>query len=161
MLSGERSQRGFTYLAALILVALMGGGLAAYGEMASHAQQREKEAELIWIGNQFREAIGLYYQRSPGMVKRYPETLEALLDDRRFLTRQRYLRRLYVDPITGSADWGLVPAAEGGIKGVHSPSVGTPIGAADAKGRPGGSYREWHFLYEPAFVSTSGERRPE
>jgi len=146
MRSGSRRQRGFTYLAALILVALLGGGLAAYGEMASHARQREKEAELIWIGNQFREAIGLYYQRSPGAVKRYPEELEDLLDDRRFLARQRYLRRIYADPMTGKAAWGLVQAPEGGVAGVYSLSEGVPAKIAVFGAQ---SYRERQFVYQP------------
>lgn len=121
-------QRGFTYLAALILVALMGAGLAAYGEVASHARQREQRAELAWIGGQFRQAIGLYYQRSPGTAKRYPESLEHLLEDRRFLSRQRYLRRIYADPFSGKAQWGLVPAPQGGIMGVYSLAAGRAAG---------------------------------
>ncbi|MGB3934164.1 MAG: type II secretion system protein, partial [Burkholderiales bacterium] len=110
-------QRGFTYLAALFFVAVAGLGLAVTGELWSHARQREKETELAWVGQQFRQAIGLYYQRSPGAVKRYPERLEDLLEDKRYLTVQRYLRRVYADPITGKADWGLVPAPGGGIMG--------------------------------------------
>jgi type II secretory pathway pseudopilin PulG len=140
-----RQQRGFTYLAILFFVAVAGLGLAATGEFWSHARQREKEAELIWIGEQFRQAIGLYYQRSPGAAKRYPEKLEDLLEDRRFQTVQRYLRRIYPDPVTGAPDWGLVPAPGGGIMGVHSLSSVRPVRTA----RPGGSYREWQFIYEP------------
>jgi len=88
-------------------------------------RQREKEAELIWIGNQFREAIGLYCQRSSGSVKRYPEKLEDLLEDRRFLNRQRYLRKIYADPVSAKAEWGLVQAPEGGIAGVYSLADGS------------------------------------
>lgn len=134
MPSGRRAQTGFTYLMALMLVAVLGTGLAAYGEAASRARDREKLAELRWIGNQFREAIGLYYQRSPGTAKTYPARLEDLLADSRFLSRQRYLRRLYRDPFTGKADWGLVPAPQGGILGIYSL----------ADGRPGGE-----FVYVP------------
>lgn len=148
----RRAQRGFTYLAAMVLVALLGAGLAAYGETWTHAQQRAKEAELIWIGNQFREAIALYYQRTPGAAKRFPQTLEDLLEDKRFLSAQRYLRRIYLDPLTGKADWGLVPAPGGGIAGVYSRAEGRSIG----RGRNGGeelaegaSYQQWKFRYDP------------
>ena len=44
-------------MGALILVAVMGAGLAAYGGLASHAVQRDKEAELLFRGNQYRQAI--------------------------------------------------------------------------------------------------------
>lgn len=157
MRSGSRrnAQHGFTYLAAMILVTALGTGLAAYGETWVHAQQREKEAELLWIGDQFREAIGLYYQRTPGAAKRYPPRLDDLVEDKRFLTRQRYLRRIYPDPFTGKAEWGLVQAPEGGIAGVYSLSEGRSIGRAVIG--PGGAktlsegvaYREWRFTYEP------------
>lgn len=121
MASGSR-QRGFTYLYALLLVAVSGAALASFAGAWSHAREREKEAELRWAGNQFRQAIGLYYERSPGGVKRFPDRLEDLLEDRRFLTTQRYLRRIYADPTTGRADWELLPAPGGGFKGVRSPS---------------------------------------
>lgn len=149
MRSGRRQNRenGFTYVGALILVALVGGGLAAYGELASHARQREKERELVWVGNQFREAIGLYYERTPGAVKRFPERLEDLLEDRRFLTRERYLRKIFADPITGKAHWGLKRSPEGGIAGVYSLSDGVVHNLSTYSGL---SYRELQFKFEPA-----------
>lgn len=119
MASGSR-QRGFTYLTALLLVAVSGAALASFAGAWSHAREREKQAELRWVGGQFRQAIGLYYQRSPGTAKRYPERLEDLLEDKRFLTTQRYLRRIYPDPTTGKAQWAFVTAPGGGIKGVRS-----------------------------------------
>lgn len=145
MSSGRQGkQSGFTYVFALLLVALTGAGAAAIAETWSHARQREKEAELVWIGNQFRQAIGLYYQRSPGTVKRYPEKLDDLLDDRRFLSMQRYLRRLYPDPMTGKGDWQIVPAPGGGIMGIHSRSPRRPARGAEAN-----TYAEWKFVYAP------------
>jgi hypothetical protein len=70
----------------------------------------------------------LYFQRSPGTAKRYPARLGDLLEDRRFLSRQRYLRRIYVDPMTGKAEWGLVQAPQGGVMGVYSLAEGKPRG---------------------------------
>src|SRR5262245_31243619 len=119
MAIGSR-QRGFTYLAALLLVAVGGASLAAFAAAWSDLRQREKVAELRWVGGQFRQAIGLYYERSPGGVKRFPEKLEDLLEDKRFLTTQRYLRRLYPDPLTGKSDWELVLDSGSGISGVRS-----------------------------------------
>lgn len=146
-------QRGFTYLAALVIVASLGGGLAAYGGLASNAQQREREAELKWVGNQFREAIGLYYQRTPGSVKRYPQRLEDLLLDRRFLAPPRYLRRIYRDPMTGKTEWGLVQAPEGGIAGVYSlsdtRSIRTFSTGPMATIAGNAAYPDWRFVYEP------------
>jgi hypothetical protein len=136
----------------MIFVAMLGGGLAAYGGTWSHAQQRAREAELVWIGNQFREAIGLYYQRTPGAAKRFPARLEDLLDDRRMLSRQRYLRRVYRDPLTGDTDWGLIEAPGGGIAGVYSLASGSSLGGVRLGSTylPNGvSYRDWRFVYVP------------
>jgi len=141
MNSGKR-QRGFTYLVALLTVATTGIALAATAEVWSHARQREKEVELMWVGNQFKEAIGLYYQRTPGSVKRYPEKVEDLLEDRRHLGIHRYLRRVYPDPITGRSEWGLVPAPDGGIMGVYSLSSAHPVREKET-----GRYDEWKFIY--------------
>ena len=150
MTSGK-NQHGFTYLTALLLVAVMTTAVAAAVEAWSHARQREKEAELIWIGNQFKQAIGQYYQRSPGTIKRYPQKLNDLIEDRRFVVVQRYLRRVYVDPMTGKTDWQLIRAPMGGIMGVHSASPGSAMRLRDSSLR----YVDWKFLYEPP-VSRNG-----
>ena len=144
-MSSGSGQRGFTYLAALLLVAVSGAALAAGAELWSHARQREKEAELLWIGNQFKQAIGLYYHRSPGSVKRYPQKLEDLLEDRRHLNTARYLRKIYTDPLTGKAEWGVIPAPGGGIAGVYSLSAARPIRQVDGAH----SYADWRFTYLP------------
>lgn len=155
MRSGKHP-RGFTYLTALFLVAALGAGLAVTGEIWSHARQRDKEAELLWIGNQFKQAIGLYYQRSPGAVKRYPEKLEDLLEDKRYLTMQRYLRKIYNDPIIGKPHWGLVVAPGGGIMGIHSLAEGSPVNSRAQAGAA--SYRDWRFEYLPP---STGQSNPE
>lgn len=144
-MSSCNRQTGFTYLTALCLVAGVGATLGAIGELWSQARQREKEAELIWIGNQFKQAIGSYYEGSPGAVKRYPEKVEDLLEDRRFLTVRRHLRRLYPDPTTGKADWTVIASPTGGLMGVASTSALQPL--RGIRGPSGNS--EWRFVYEP------------
>jgi type II secretory pathway pseudopilin PulG len=161
MPSGNRRERGFTYLAMLLAVALIGIGLSAAAEVWSQSRQREKEQELLFIGDQFRRAIGLYYERTPGSVRRYPQRLEELLEDDRYLTRQRYLRRIFADPITGEREWGIVVAPEGGIMGVFSRSADRPLKTANFseadKAFEGASrYSQWRFTYEPASIPLRG-----
>jgi len=148
-------EKGFTYLALLIAVAVGGAVLAAVGELASHAQQRDKEAELLFAGHQIRNAITAYYDRSPGGAKTYPMKLEDLLQDPRMPTVQRYLRKVYRDPMTGSKEWGVVEGPGGGIMGVYSRSESRPLKSGhfsygdesfiDAK-----AYKEWKFTHSPA-----------
>jgi len=154
-----RAERGFTYLGMLVIVALMGFGLAAFGELYSHAAQREKERELLFVGNQFRDAIASYYNKSPG-AKAYPKKLEDLVEDRRFPMPQRHLRRVYRDPMTGKSDWALVDAPGGGFMGVHSLSEETPIksgdfSAKDASFEDAENYTKWMFTYSPTGLANS------
>jgi hypothetical protein len=146
-------QGGVTYLAVLFFVAASSAMLAATAVIWSHERQRQKEQELIWIGNQFREAIGLYYQRTPGAVKRYPEKLEDLLEDRRYLTTARYLRQVYRDPMTGKAQWGLISAPGGGFMGIRSLSQSEAIKTIERQsdGTSAGAARhsDWIFTYLP------------
>src|SRR5882762_9298819 len=52
--------RGFTYLTVLFIVAILMGGLALVGEVWDTWAKREKEADLLFVGNQYRRAIQLY-----------------------------------------------------------------------------------------------------
>jgi type II secretory pathway pseudopilin PulG len=147
----RRACRGFTYLTAIFVVALMGAGYAKIGEMWQTSSAREKEAQLMYVGNQYRRAIERYYLSGP---KRYPTTLEDLLKDARMPTTQRYLRQLYPDPITGSAQWAIVKAPDGGIMGVYSRSEAEPIKKANFKlsqrdFEVAKTYADWKFIYAP------------
>lgn len=148
------AQRGLTYLALLFWVALSGIALAATGSLWSVERQREKEEELLFVGGQIRAAIGSYYQRSPGLVKRYPSKLEDLLLDNRYLNIQRHLRQKFADPMTHEANWGLIMAPEGGIMGVHSLHDGQTMkrsgfALADAALEGKERYTQWQFVYRP------------
>ncbi|RKQ55436.1 type II secretory pathway pseudopilin PulG [Vogesella indigofera] len=146
-------QRGFTYLGLLVLIAVIGWMLAATGEVWSTVQQRQREQELLFVGNQYREAIRLYYERSPAAAKRYPPTLADLLLDKRYPTVQRYLRQLYPDPMTSKPQWGLLRAPDGGIAGVYSLGGGVPFKVdqfeqRDAAFKGARSYARWQFSYQ-------------
>jgi type II secretory pathway pseudopilin PulG len=122
---------GFTYLWLLILVALMGLATTLVASVHATASRSEKEAELLSIGRQFQRALISYHSviTSEG-VGNYPESLEELLEDKRGLVTRRHLRKIYVDPMTGRAEWGLVRVG-GRIVGVHSLSDTTPVKQAN------------------------------
>jgi type II secretory pathway pseudopilin PulG len=146
----RREQGGFTYLTVLFIVAILGGGLALVGQMWQTVAKREKEAELLFIGHQYRKAIERYFLSGP--QRQYPRTLEELLKDPRRPGAERYLRKLYPDPVTGAAEWGLVKAPDGGILGVHSLSTDKPLKLAGFKLRDAGferaqTYADWKFIH--------------
>lgn len=133
---------GFTYLLLLWWVALSGVMLMALGESWTSQSQRDREAELVYRGDQIRLAIEAYASTpvSDG-VSRLPQKLEDLLEDRRTGELRRHLRQIWRDPITRRLEWGVVRDANG-ITGVHSLSRQQPMRAPPGVTR----YDEWRFM---------------
>jgi type II secretory pathway pseudopilin PulG len=145
-------ERGFTYLSALFFLAVLSGGLALAGEEWQTTAAREKEAELLQIGGEYRKAIERYYLLG---ARVYPRSLGDLLKDPRQPGTVRHLRRLYPDPLTPSGEWGLLKAPDGGIAGVFSLSSNRPFkasgfGIRDRAFEGAKMYSDWKFTYEPA-----------
>ena len=147
-----RRQAGFAFLFTLLLVALLGLGLVLASELDSTLARRERELALLQIGHEFRQALARYAGGRPGVAGgAYPLRLDDLVLDPRGLKPVRHLRRLYPDPITGGADWGLVRAG-GRIVGVYSLSSAQPLrqdgfDADDASFKGSSRYRDWVFLH--------------
>ena len=161
---GVKKQRGFTYLAFLLFIAIAGAGLAAYGELASFGAQREKETELLFRGGQYREAIASYYKKE----QRYPAKLADLLEDKRYPMPVRHLRKLYKDPITGG-DMAIVEVpGGGGVMGVYSRSEDEPVksGNFSAKNQAFAElpadearrYSDWKFIHSPPGLSPAVDK---
>ena len=160
-------QAGFTYVGLLIAVVFVGLGAVGWARLLASADRADREAELLFVGRQFRQAIQSYVKAGPGQ---YPSTLEDLVRDPRTPAIRRHLRRVFVDPITNKAEWGLVAAPEGGIMGVYSLSPRTPMKRAnvdpdvtlpaaiqgasspEAVTQPATeySYQDWKFIYRPS-----------
>lgn len=143
---------GVGYLFMLLVVFLLSLGVGKAVDVYSTSAQREREAELVHIGSMYREAIKDYYLSAPNGQHRYPAQLEDLLKDSRHLVTRRYLRRLYLDPMTAKAFTPLM-APKGGIWGVASTSAQSPIRGATPVGATSGEvaakqYSGWKFVYE-------------
>jgi type II secretory pathway pseudopilin PulG len=143
-----RRQGGFTYLGVLFMVGLLALTASAASAVWATVQQREDERQLVFAGRQLQLAIERYRLQAHGNDAHYPRELADLLRDPRVPGVRRFLRQLYVDPMTGRRDWGLVRLADGGIVGVHSRSgrkaFGGPSSAPGVSG--GATYREWRFI---------------
>lgn len=145
-------QSGFAYVWILLGVALLGLGMALAAEGEAVATQRVKEQELLSIGRQFRAALRSYTEtRGVPEMGQYPKTLEDLLQDPRSGVTRRHLRKIFVDPMTGVAQWGLVRAGDR-IVGVHSLSTASPLTQQRIESdgfllEPRGQYRDWVFSY--------------
>ncbi|MBY0468421.1 MAG: hypothetical protein K2Q07_05540 [Burkholderiaceae bacterium] len=154
----------------LFLVSVLSITAAAAGAVWSVAKQREDERELVFIGRQFEAAIERYRAATNDPARPYPQALEELLHDDRRPVPVHHLRRLYVDPMTGDSNWGLIRLPDGGIVGVHSLSVRKPYPrsfvVAGFSHPSSISYREWKFVAPSAvdmvaaLVSANAETLP-
>jgi type II secretory pathway pseudopilin PulG len=148
-------ERGVVLLVLLLALALGGIALMAAADVWSLARQRAQEQELLFVGEQYRQAIQRYYFAAPpGASRTLPLGLQDLLEDDRYPVPVRHLRRLYPDPITGGGEWGLLRVGER-IAGIYSLSDKEPIKRA---GFPPGyqhfsdraAYRDWVFAISPS-----------
>ena len=150
MPTGKSAQSGFTYLLVLMLIALIGMGLAAAGTLWRTESQRDREADLLFIGDQYRQAIRSYYELDPGQP-RLPQSIDDLLEDNRRPNIVRHLRRAYRDPLTSGAFAPIRDPNTKGIIGVYSPAPGQPFktdgfSSKDAAFKGAKSYAEWRFV---------------
>src|SRR5688572_28239447 len=100
---------GFIMVALLIGIAISAIWMTALLPSWHQEQTRDREAELIFRGEQYARAIYLYRQRNNQAP---PPNVDTLVS-------QRYLRKKYLDPMTGN-DFLII----GGITAVNSPPGG-------------------------------------
>ena len=122
-----RAENGFVYLWALFAVALAGIVMAGTGQVWQVKAQREKEAQLLYVGEEFRKAIMSYYNTG---TRQFPESLEDLLQDKRSPNIKRHLRKIYLDPVTNTAEWGLIEESSPGSN--VTPNASAPPGNSPA-----------------------------
>ena len=147
-----RNASGFTYVALLAAIVILGISMGAAGKYWSFVMQREKEEELLFRGEQYRLAIERYYRALPGRSA-YPPSIEELLKDSRTPSGKRHLRQAYKDPLTGE-DFEVVrdQTKLNRITGVYSKSDKEPLKKAgfpeqypDFENKK--AYNEWKFVY--------------
>jgi general secretion pathway protein G len=109
------SESGLTLVELIITVAIVAILATAALPVARFQVKREKERELRRALWEMRDAIDKYKDaadRGGFQIKidtmGYPPDLETLVDGVDVQAKKvRFLRRIPVDPMTGSSDWGL------------------------------------------------------
>lgn len=146
-----RRQRGFAYLVLLLAIALLGLTASASISLGAAMARRDAERQLLAMGLEFQQALRSYSGISAAAPSgRGPRTLEDLLKDPRVPGTRRHLRQVYVDPLTGRAEWGLLRDPQGHIVGVHSLAMGKPLQRTGfepllANFEQAESYEQWIF----------------
>lgn len=148
-------QPGFTYIALLILLAIIALASTATVTVGKVMSRRSAETELLRIGDEYRAALISYANSTPAGQQITPRKLEDLLRDPRYPEPRRHLRKIYVDPITGKAEWHLIMLQTGnGIIGITSTSTNRPIKISNFSSpyesfAGAQSYMEWRFMRAP------------
>jgi type II secretory pathway pseudopilin PulG len=101
-LGGQGNQRGYAMAALLVSIGVMTLMMSVLMPVWRHQAQREKEAELVFRGEQYARAINLYTRKMGGA--NYPPTLDILV-------QQRFLRKKYKDPMTKDGEFEVITAA--------------------------------------------------
>lgn len=91
------AEDGYTLLAVVFLMAAVALALSVAAPVVSRQIQRDRERETMERGKQYIRAIQLYYRK----FHAYPPSIDALIETNNI----RFLRKRYVDPMTGHDDW--------------------------------------------------------
>jgi hypothetical protein len=132
--SADRNpESGYTLLIALLIVATILLITAAAAPNIYIEGRRERDEEMIWRGQQYVRAIGLYYKK----FGHYPHTIDDLVKSDNQI---RFLRQAYPDPMnTDDGSWRLIYVGPGGVlinsvMYTNIAQVGLPMGTNAALG---------------------------
>jgi len=122
----------------MILLALFTIALAVALPKMAIEVQHDRDLETMHRGKQYVRAIQLYYRK----FNAYPPNLDALVKTNDI----RFLRKKYIDPTTGKADWKPIASCQNktpiamGFFGqpLGPPGCGPGIGTGVTGGLPGG-----------------------
>jgi len=129
-------QAGFTYVGLIVLVAIIGLVGAAALKVDALLRRAAAERELLEIGAAFSAALRSYADATPPGQPQQPPTLKELLKDPRFPGTRRHLRKIFVDPVSGRAEWGIVyTGGDTGVLAVYSLSNAKPLKQANFDAR--------------------------
>lgn len=127
-------------MAALLVVLAVMSVLSSVALPAwRHAAQREREAELIFRGEQYARAVMLYQRRTPGA---WPPDVDTLVEG-------RFLRRAYRDPMTADGEFRLVLQSE--LAAPSGPGASGGTAGDDADGEAGAGTRRSGARERPGF----------
>lgn len=124
-----RQEKGFTYIALLALIAVWSISLCLTVEVFEKKRQREIHTQLVWVAKQYTHAIESYYYSASADKRKLPNTLDELLEDKRFYPPARHLRSIYIDETNSGFDLKPIQTDQGLI------GVKTFFQASDLKGK--------------------------
>lgn len=105
--AGRNPESGYVLLLVFAMAAIVAVTLYMQVPRVAFEAQRDREELLMDRGHEYIRAITLFVHK----FNRFPATMDELENT----NRTRFLRRRYVDPMTGKADWRILHAGPGGV----------------------------------------------
>lgn len=99
-------QAGYAVIVVVLLLALVAIALTAAAPHVLTQGRREREEELIFRGEQYRRAIGLFNRK----FGRLPLSLDELL----YTSQLSFLRRAWPDPMSAKGEWRVIRVGPSG-----------------------------------------------
>jgi len=103
----RNSESGYVLLLIFAMAAVLAITLYTEVPRVAFEAQRDKEQLLIDRGQEYQRAVTLFVHK----FNRFPTSMEELENT----NGQRFLRRRFVDPMTGKKEWRLIHAGPGGV----------------------------------------------
>lgn len=139
--------RGYAMAALLVGMSVMAVLMGALLPVWTTLAKREKEAELIFRGNQYARAVALFQRKFANAA---PPSIDVLVE-------QRFLRKKYKDPITNDdfqplyANQPTMPGAPGAPGASSGPGAGGTQAGGQQRGTPAAPAGQ---VLQPGFGAT-------
>jgi len=119
------SEEGYMLVAVIFMLTIFLLTMTIAAPQIKKEIQRDRDIETMHRGKQYIRAIRLYYRK----FNAYPPSIDALVKTNEI----RFLRKKYVDPTTGKAEWKPIAFGQNKCPVVYG-FFGQPIGGASIAG---------------------------
>ncbi len=142
-------QAGYAVIVVVLLLALVAIALTAAVPSVLTQGRREREVELIFRGEQYRRAIGLFNRK----FGRLPLSLDELL----YTSQLSFLRRAWPDPMSSKGEWRVIRVGPSGeMIGSVTGRVGPNPQALAGSGQGTSGTTQEQAQQSPSSASASG-----
>jgi len=137
-----RRDRGYAMAALLVVLAAMAVAMTVAMPAWRQAAKREKEAELVFRGEQYVRAIRLFQRK---YAAAYPPNIDTLV-------KGKFLRKKYKDPMTEDGEFqvlyvGMMAPGQGG-RGAMTPGGAQPGGVQSGAAGRGDTSTTFTFTFD-------------
>jgi type II secretory pathway pseudopilin PulG len=122
-------ESGYILLAVMLVLMIMLIALSIEAPRIAQQIKREKEEELVHRGKDYATAVKRFVHKNGGQ---YPTSIEQLENTNHI----RFLRKKYIDPMTGESEWKMVHVGEAQIN-IPAPNPGLSGGGGQNPGLSG------------------------